>query len=58
MAYLIIKILRDYLYIPLGGSRRGLLRTLQKLLIVMLLGGLWHGASFNFIIWGALHGTI
>ena len=48
--------LRDYLYIPLGGSRRGKWRTYINLLITMLLGGLWHGASWNFIIWGGLHG--
>ena len=50
------KFLRDYLYIPLGGSKYGLLKTCKNILIVMLLGGLWHGASFNFIIWGGLHG--
>lgn len=49
--------LRDYLYISLGGNRRGLPRHLGNLMITMLLGGLWHGAGFNFIIWGALHGT-
>ena len=48
--------LRDYLYISLGGSRGGSLRTYRNLLITMLLGGLWHGASYNFVIWGALHG--
>lgn len=48
--------LRDYLYIPLGGSRRGALLTYRNLMITMLLGGLWHGASWNFVIWGALHG--
>jgi hypothetical protein len=48
--------LRDYLYIPLGGNRFGLLTACQNILTVMLIGGLWHGASFNFIIWGALHG--
>ncbi len=48
--------LRDYLYIPLGGNRRGSLRTSVNLGIVMLLGGLWHGASWNFVIWGGLHG--
>ncbi len=50
--------LRDYLYIPLGGSRRGTLRTYANLMIVMLLGGLWHGASWNFVIWGGIHGTM
>ncbi len=49
--------LRDYLYISLGGSRRGELRTLANLMITMLLGGLWHGASWNFVIWGGLHGA-
>lgn len=48
--------LRDYLYIPLGGNRKGKLRTQINLLLTMLLGGLWHGASWNFVIWGALHG--
>ncbi len=48
--------LRDYLYIPLGGNRKGKLRTYTNLMITMLLGGLWHGASWNFVIWGGLHG--
>lgn len=48
--------LKDYLYIPLGGSRKGKVRTYINLALTMLLGGLWHGASFNFIIWGGLHG--
>src|SRR5450432_334613 len=48
--------LRDYLYIPLGGNRHGERRTYINLTIVMLLGGLWHGASWNFVLWGALHG--
>ena len=48
--------LRDYLYISLGGNRRGPSRTNINLLLTMLLGGLWHGASWNFVIWGALHG--
>jgi len=48
--------LRDYLYIPLGGSRHGSARTYINLAITMLLGGLWHGAAWRFIIWGALHG--
>jgi alginate O-acetyltransferase complex protein AlgI len=48
--------LRDYLYIPLGGNRRGELRRYLNLFITMLLGGLWHGASWTFVIWGALHG--
>lgn len=48
--------LRDYLYIPLGGNRKGKLRTNINLLITMLLGGLWHGANLRFVIWGGLHG--
>ncbi len=48
--------LKDYLYIPLGGNRRGKLRTYLNLALVMLLGGLWHGASWNFLIWGGIHG--
>ncbi|NIJ54474.1 MBOAT family O-acyltransferase [Dyadobacter arcticus] len=48
--------LRDYLYIPLGGNRVGRFRTYVNLMITMLLGGLWHGASWNFVIWGGLHG--
>lgn len=50
--------LRDYLYIPLGGSRRGVARTYFNLLVTMLLGGLWHGASWNFLVWGGLHGGV
>jgi len=49
--------LRDYLYIPLGGNRRGSARAYLNLMITMLLGGLWHGASWTFVVWGALHGT-
>ena len=49
--------LRDYLYIPLGGNKKSTIRTYGNLFIVMLIGGLWHGASVNFIIWGALHGA-
>jgi D-alanyl-lipoteichoic acid acyltransferase DltB (MBOAT superfamily) len=49
--------LRDYLYIPLGGNRRGPLRTYVNLLVTMVLGGLWHGASWTFVVWGALHGA-
>ncbi len=48
--------LRDYLYISLGGNRKGRFRTYLNLLITMLLGGLWHGASWRFVVWGALHG--
>lgn len=50
------RFLRDYLYIPLGGSRSGTLRRYSNLMITMLLGGLWHGAGWTFIIWGGLHG--
>ncbi len=50
--------LRDYLYIPLGGNRKGAARTYVNLLIVMLLGGLWHGAAWTFVIWGGLHGLL
>jgi len=48
--------LRDYLYIPLGGNRLGGARTYLNLMLVMLVGGLWHGASWNFVIWGGMHG--
>ncbi len=48
--------LRDYLYIPLGGNKKGTNRTYINLMITMLLGGLWHGAAWNFIFWGGLHG--
>jgi alginate O-acetyltransferase complex protein AlgI len=50
--------LRDYLYVPLGGNRKGPVRTYINLFVVMLLGGLWHGASWNFVVWGGLHGTL
>jgi alginate O-acetyltransferase complex protein AlgI len=49
--------LRDYLYIPLGGNRFGLSKQMRNLLITMLLGGIWHGANWNFVIWGVAHGT-
>jgi len=49
--------LRDYLYIPLGGNRKGPRRTYVNLAATMLLGGLWHGAAWNFVLWGAAHGT-
>ena len=49
--------LRDYLYIPLGGNRHGEARTYAALMGTMLLGGLWHGASWTFVVWGGLHGT-
>jgi D-alanyl-lipoteichoic acid acyltransferase DltB (MBOAT superfamily) len=48
--------LRDYLYIPLGGNRKGQARRYVNLMVTMLLGGLWHGAGWTFVIWGGLHG--
>lgn len=51
------RFLRDYVYIPLGGSRKGVTLRYSNLLITMLLGGLWHGAGWNFVIWGGLHGV-
>ncbi|MBV9277450.1 MAG: MBOAT family protein [Candidatus Eremiobacteraeota bacterium] len=50
--------LRDYLYIPLGGNRRGSFATYRNLMITMLLGGLWHGANWTFVAWGAYHGVL
>ena len=50
--------LKDYLYIPLGGNRKGTSRTYINLIIVMFLGGLWHGAQWTFVIWGLIHGSI
>ena len=50
--------LRDYLYLPLGGNRRGARRTYANLAIVMLLGGLWHGAALHYVVWGGLHGAM
>jgi len=49
--------IRDYIYISIGGNRKGKLRTYVNLIITMLIGGLWHGASLNFVAWGGLHGT-
>ena len=49
--------LRDYLYIPLGGNRKGRLLTYRNLMLTMLLGGLWHGAAWTFVAWGGIHGT-
>ena len=49
--------LRDYLYIPLGGNRGGVRKTYRNLMLTMLLGGLWHGAAWTFVIWGGIHGT-
>ena len=48
------RFLRDYLYIPLGGNRGGALETARNLMITMMLGGLWHGAAWGFVLWGAL----
>lgn len=48
--------LKDYLYISLGGNRKGTLKTYRNLMLTMLLGGLWHGAGWNYVIWGAYHG--
>ncbi|HPO93741.1 MAG TPA: MBOAT family O-acyltransferase [Phycisphaerales bacterium] len=50
--------LRDYLYIPLGGNRRGTVVTQRNLMLTMLLGGLWHGAAWNYVLWGAFHGLV
>jgi len=50
--------LRDYLYIPLGGNQHGTFKTSRNLMVTMLLGGLWHGANFTFLIWGAYHGLL
>ena len=50
--------LRDYLYLPLGGSRGGAMATARNLLLTMLLGGLWHGAAYTFVVWGGLHGLL
>jgi alginate O-acetyltransferase complex protein AlgI len=50
--------LRDYLYVPLGGNQKGARRTYVNLAIVMLLGGLWHGAAWTFVVWGAIHGSL
>ena len=49
--------LRDYLYISLGGNRKGKIRQYANLIITMFLGGLWHGASWNFVLWGMMHGV-
>jgi D-alanyl-lipoteichoic acid acyltransferase DltB (MBOAT superfamily) len=48
--------LRDYLYVPLGGNRKGEVRTYVNLMLTMVIGGLWHGASWTFVVWGAIHG--
>ena len=51
------RFLRDYLYIPLGGNRKGKIRTYINLFVTMTLGGLWHGAAWNFVLWGLWHGA-
>ena len=51
------RFLRDYLYFPLGGNRKGKTRRYMNLLLTMLLGGLWHGAAWTFMVWGGLHGA-
>jgi len=50
--------LRDYLYIPLGGNRKGVAKTYRNLMLTMLFGGLWHGVSWTFVVWGAYHGVL
>jgi len=52
------RFLRDYLYIPLGGNRKGTTRRYTNLMLTMCLGGLWHGAQWQFLFWGAMHGTM
>ena len=52
------RFLRDYIYIPLGGNRHGIFRRYANLMLVMLIGGLWHGANWTFVIWGAVHGVM
>jgi D-alanyl-lipoteichoic acid acyltransferase DltB (MBOAT superfamily) len=51
------RFLRDFLYIPLGGNRGGKLKTYRNLMLTMVLGGLWHGAAWGFVLWGTLHGV-
>jgi D-alanyl-lipoteichoic acid acyltransferase DltB (MBOAT superfamily) len=51
------RFLRDFLYIPLGGNRKGKLKTVRNLMITMMLGGLWHGAAWGFVLWGTIHGV-
>jgi len=54
----LFRFLRDYLYFPLGGNRLGPVRRYMNMAIVMLLGGLWHGANWTFVVWGAVHGAL
>jgi D-alanyl-lipoteichoic acid acyltransferase DltB (MBOAT superfamily) len=49
--------LRDYLYVPLGGNRKGAWRTYRNLMLTMVIGGLWHGAAWTFVVWGGIHGA-
>jgi D-alanyl-lipoteichoic acid acyltransferase DltB (MBOAT superfamily) len=51
------RFLRDYLYIPLGGNRKGKVVTYRNLMLTMLIGGLWHGAGWTFVVWGGIHGV-
>ena len=51
------RFLRDYLYVPLGGNRNGRAATYRNLMLTMVIGGLWHGAAWTFVLWGALHGV-
>ena len=51
------RFLRDFLYIPLGGNRKGKWKTYRNLMLTMVLGGLWHGAAWTFVLWGAFHGA-
>ena len=57
MAHQLTRWFTDYLYIPLGGSRRGLARQCVNILAVFLVSGLWHGANLTFVVWGGLHGA-
>ena len=52
------RFLRDFLYIPLGGNRKGKWKTYRNLMLTMVLGGLWHGAAWPFVLWGVFHGTM
>ena len=56
MAYIPWNFFRDYLYIPLGGNRKGDRRTLLNLSVAFLVTGIWHGAGYSYILWGAMHG--
>ena len=56
MAYFFVKLAKNYVYIPLGGNKRGFLKTNINVMVTMILGGLWHGPSWNFVLWGFFHG--